>query len=306
MLKVTNPPFRILIRKLCKEVELFTELIVESTVNFASRKNIRSMLGEPENNTVVQLGGSDPQKLSKAVKILLEMGYDKFNLNCGCPSSKVQKGCFGAVLMKNPELVADIINEIEKDNDVIISLKTRIGVDNDDSFEFFNRFVSYIRDNTNCRRFYVHARKCLLKGLDPKANRKIPTLKYEYVYRIKEIYPDLFISLNGGITHTNINAVNNLDGCMIGRGAREDILIFNRILKKEINYSNVIKEYLEETFNLNYTKHKILVPLVNLYKGTRNSKKFKALINTLCNDKKIEITEIKVKINEFIKENEIK
>jgi len=281
MMKITTPQFRLLIRKLSPKTVLFTEMVVASTINNVTDEKIQYMLGLPEDGTVVQIGGSNPQEIAKSVVRLKKLGWNSFNLNCGCPSDRVKCGKFGAILMLEKENVADIINEVYKAAEVILSLKIRTGVDEHDSFDFFKGFVEYISTNTLCFKFYVHARKCWLSGLNPKQNRNIPALNYQYVYDLKNLFPHLFISLNGGIKSDDLAKVRNLDGIMIGRHAWDNIKIFSEYEKSMLDMESILKSYFEHATSTNPPKYKIIMPLLNYRKGRSLSKAFKQLVNQI-------------------------
>lgn len=281
MMKITTPYFRMLVRKTAPKAILFTEMVVASTVTHVTDEKINIILGDPEDMTVVQLGGSDPDEISNAVQILKKIGWKEFNLNCGCPSDRVQSGKFGAVLMLEKENVGNIINTVFRDTGVVLSLKIRTGVDKHDSFDFFKGFVEYISLNTPCTKFYVHARKCWLKGLSPKQNRNVPALNYQFVYDIKSMFPHLFISLNGGIKTNDWDKIKNLDGLMIGRHAWDNIKTFSHYERSNIDMKTVVKEYIEEAVKHNPPKYKILMPLINYRKGRSLSKAFKQTINEI-------------------------
>lgn len=229
MMDVTTAHFRRLIRLTSEKTVLFTEMIVSSTVVHMPRDKLKERLGEYDGRTVVQIGGNDALQISEAVKILQGFGYRMFNLNCGCPSSRVKKGSFGAILMLDKELVAEVINRVYDETGAVLSLKVRTGVDDHDGIEFLSGFVGYIRKNTPNRTFYIHARKCWLNGLSPRQNRTVPPLDYETVYMIKELYPDLKIVLNGSITGDNLDKLCNLDGLMVGREAIKNVFVFSDI-----------------------------------------------------------------------------
>lgn len=282
MLKVTTPFFRLLVRKTSQSVVLFTEMIVSSTVVNVTPEKLQRILGTPEDGTVVQLGGSDPAQIAQSVAILLKTGWKHFNLNCGCPSDRVQSGKFGAVLMLEKERVAAIVNAVYDSTGVVLSLKIRTGVDENDSFEFFRGFVEYISTHTPCFKFYVHARKCWLCGLNPKQNRTVPVLNYEYVYNLKKEFPHLFISLNGGVRADGMELVKNLDGLMVGRYAWENVGVFGDVYGGEaVDMKEIVKTYLAEAARLEPPKFRILMPLINIRKGLRHSKEFKQTINTI-------------------------
>ncbi|KAM0681417.1 hypothetical protein GINT2_000619 [Glugoides intestinalis] len=281
MLKVTTPYFRMLIRKISSTTVLFTEMIVASTVIHVTEEKLQIILGNPEDNTVVQLGGSDPEEIAKAVEILKRIGWVYFNLNCGCPSDRVQSGKFGAVLMFEPGNVSNIINCVYKMTGIVLSLKIRTGVDEKDSFEFFKGFVEHISTTSPCFKFYVHARKCWLSGLSPKQNRNIPPLTYQYVYDLKTLFPHLFISLNGGIKENGLEKIKILDGLMIGRHAWDDIRVFAAYENKSVDMKEAVKSYIEEALAFNPPKYKIVMPLINYRKGRAHTKVFKQVINKI-------------------------
>ncbi|ELA41884.1 tRNA dihydrouridine synthase A [Vittaforma corneae ATCC 50505] len=281
MLKITTPYFRMLIRKTSPDVVLFTEMIVSSTVVNVTNQRLQFILGSPEDKTVVQIGGSNPEEIAESVKILQKMGWRRFNLNCGCPSDRVQSGKFGAILMLEKERVAEIVNAVHNNTGAVLSLKIRTGVDENDSFEFFKDFIRYISENTPCFRFYVHARKCWLHGLNPKQNRNVPPLAYQYVYDIKALFPHLFISLNGGIREDGMEIVRNLDGIMIGRHAWDNVRIFVQMCSANINMKQVVKEYIEEASKLEPPKYRLMMPLINYRKGRSLNKVFKQIVNNI-------------------------
>jgi len=278
MLKVTTPTFRNLARRISPDVLLFTEMIVSSTVVHVTREKLLYILGPPEDNTVVQIGGSDPAEVSESVKILLGEGWKAFNLNCGCPSDRVQHGKFGAILMKEKEVVGDIINAVFNATGVVLSVKMRTGVDENDSYEFFRDFISFLISTTPIKKFYIHARKCWLKGLNPAQNRTIPPLNYQYVYDVKKEYPEIFISLNGGVREDEMCKLGNLDGMMIGRAAIENVKIFQEYCGGSVNMGEVIKEYIEDNKSSRYSISKIMVPLMSLCKGKKYNKSYKKIL----------------------------
>jgi tRNA-dihydrouridine synthase A len=175
---------------------------------------------EEEHPVALQLGGSDPTDLAKSAKLGQEWGYDEINLNCGCPSERVQKGAFGACLMAEPQLVADCVKAMRDAVAIDVTVKHRIGIDRNEDYAFVRDFVGTIAD-AGCRTFIVHARNAILKGLSPKENREIPPLKYEVAYQLKREFPDLEIIINGGIKSDDEIASHlaHVDGVMMGREA---------------------------------------------------------------------------------------
>ena len=173
-----------------------------------------------EHPVALQLGGSEPADLAQAARLGAQWGYDEINLNCGCPSERVQRGAFGACLMAEPALVADCVKAMRDAVSVPVTVKHRIGIDSVEAYDFVRDFVGQVAD-AGCETFIVHARNAILKGLSPKENREIPPLKYDYVYRLKRDFPDLEIIINGGIDTLDAAAVHleHVDGVMIGREA---------------------------------------------------------------------------------------
>ena len=173
-----------------------------------------------EHPVALQLGGSEPQDLAHCAKLGEQWGYDEINLNCGCPSERVQRGAFGACLMGEPLLVADCVKAMVDAVSVPVTVKHRIGIDKLESYDFVRDFVGAV-SRAGCNTFIVHARSAWLKGLSPKENREVPPLDYKMVYRLKEDFPELTIAINGGITtHAQIvEQLERLDGAMVGREA---------------------------------------------------------------------------------------
>jgi tRNA-dihydrouridine synthase A len=173
-----------------------------------------------EHPVALQLGGSEPRDLAQSARLGEQWGYDEINLNCGCPSERVQRGAFGACLMAEPQLVADCVKAMRDAVDIDVTVKHRIGIDHHEGYDFVRDFIGVIAD-AGCETFIVHARNAILKGLSPKENREIPPLRYEIVYQLKRDFPDLEIIINGGVrTLADIDAhLKHVDGVMLGREA---------------------------------------------------------------------------------------
>jgi tRNA-dihydrouridine synthase A len=188
-----------------------------------------------EHPVALQVGGSDPALMAEAARRGREFGYDEININVGCPSDRVQSGQFGACLMARPEVVAECLRAMQAETDVPVTVKTRIGIDDEDSYTFLRHFVGALTE-AGCRKFIVHARVAILEGLSPKENRSVPPLKYEHVFRLKDDLPELDIVLNGGITTVGQvdEVLSRVDGVMIGRQAYHDPY-FLAILEQHIN-----------------------------------------------------------------------
>ncbi len=209
-------------RLMTRRALLFTEMVTSGAVVFGDRA--RLLRFDPsEEPLVLQLGGSDPKELGEAAKIAADFGYRALNLNCGCPSDRVQKGRFGACLMAEPTLVRDCVEAMARVSGLPVSVKCRIGIDDQEDYADLLAFVDCVSQGS-VRTFYVHARKAWLQGLSPKENREIPPLRYEVVERLKYERPDLSIHLNGGITSLEQAeaALSWADGVMLGRAAYQN------------------------------------------------------------------------------------
>lgn len=248
-----------------------------------------------EHPLAIQLGGSDPKSLAEASVIAEKFGYKEINLNVGCPSSKVQKGKFGAVLMKEPKLVSKCINEMHKSVNIPVTVKCRIGVDDMDKESELDRFVEEV-SSSGCNTFIVHARKAWLKGLSPKENREIPPLDYERVYRLKEKFHSLNIVVNGGIksVQDSLNHLQFVDGVMLGREAYDnpyiltevDTLIFNTVACAKTRQDILLEmlPYIEHELQKGTKIPRITKHLLGLFKGLDGAKKIREFLVTLNNE----------------------
>ncbi len=220
MMDWTDRHCRMLHRRLSRETLLYTEMVTSAALVRGGATHLLAF-SEREQPVALQLGGSDPAELAEAAKLAEEAGYAEINLNVGCPSDRVQSGCFGAVLMERPALVADCVSAMRTAVDVPVTVKCRIGVDSQDPNVILPEFLSRIVA-AGCERVIIHARKAWLQGLSPKENRDVPPLDYPLVMRMKEYFPNLHLSINGGIETLEAAAEfldMGLDGVMIGRAA---------------------------------------------------------------------------------------
>ena len=220
MMDWTDRHCRYLHRLLSKETLLYTEMVTAPALVRGGAVHLLDYNVE-EHPVALQLGGSDPDELAAATKLGAEAGYDEINLNVGCPSDRVQSGTFGAVLMKTPELVADCVRAMQEVTDVEVTVKCRIGVDDQAQKEVLPDFISKVQ-GAGIKRISIHARKAWLQGLSPKENRDIPPLDYPLVYQMKRDFPDLHLSINGGVTtlaEAQTHLSEGMDGVMIGRAA---------------------------------------------------------------------------------------
>lgn len=278
MLDWTDRHCRFFHRLISKQALLYTEMITTGALLYGDRQ--RFLQFEPsEHPLAVQLGGSDPVDLAACAKIAEDFGYDEVNLNVGCPSDRVQNGRFGACLMAEPELVAECVAAMRNAVSIPVTVKSRIGIDERDSYEELVRFIGAAA-GAGCKTFIVHARKAWLKGLSPKQNREVPPLRYDMVYQLKRDFPALQIVLNGGITtleQAEEALRHGIDGVMMGReayhnpyilaevdrrlfGSKADMIARAEIIEKLVPY---VEEQLAEGVRL----HSITRHILGLFHG---------------------------------------
>ncbi len=219
MIDWTDRHCRYFHRLFSKRIRLYTEMITTGALLHGDAKRWLNF-NENEHPIALQLGGSNPKELAQCALLAKQFNYDEINLNVGCPSDRVQSGRFGACLMAEPALVAECISAMNTVVNIPVTVKTRIGIDNHDSYEELVAFISTVAA-AGCETFIIHARKAWLKGLSPKENREIPPLQYDVVYQLKRDFPHLTIIINGGITTLELaqKQLNYTDGVMIGRAA---------------------------------------------------------------------------------------
>ena len=240
MMDCTDRHERFFLRLISKNVLLYTEMIVSEAINRGDKKKLLSF-NIDEKPLALQIGGSSPNLLAEAAKTGEEFGYDEINLNLGCPSKKVQKNKFGACLIKEPNLVADCLNEMRSSTKLPITVKTRIGYDDVEDYESLFNFINLLK-STGVETFIIHARKAIFGKFTPKQNLNIPPLKYEMVYKLKEDFKDLKIIINGGITSTNQikNHLKKVDGVMIGRSVYHSPYILADIEKEIFDNDEIV------------------------------------------------------------------
>lgn len=219
MMDWTDRHCRVFHRQITRHTWLYTEMVTTGALLHGDVPRHLDF-DEQEHPVALQLGGSEPSDLAHSAKLGEQWGYDEINLNCGCPSERVQKGAFGACLMGEPTLVADCVKAMKDAVSIDVTVKHRIGIDDVQSYDFVRDFVGQIAE-AGCKTFIVHARNAILKGLSPKENREIPPLKYHYAYQLKQDFPELEILINGGIkTLPEIDEhLKHVDGVMLGREA---------------------------------------------------------------------------------------
>ena len=219
MMDWTDRHCRYFHRLLTRETLLYTEMVnAGAIIHGGTERHLR--FNAEEHPVALQLGGNEPHMLAAAARLGAQWGYGEINLNCGCPSDRVQRGAFGASLMKSPQLVADCVKAMVDVVDVPVTVKHRIGIDHNEDFDFVRDFVGTVA-NAGCNIFIVHARNAWLKGLSPKENRDVPPLRYAVVQRLKSEFPHLTIAINGGIQTDEVvqEQLLRLDGVMVGREA---------------------------------------------------------------------------------------
>ena len=296
MMDWTDRHCRYFHRKFTNRSLLYTEMVAAAALVQGKAYHLLDYSNE-EHPLALQLGGSDPIQLAEAASIGQSRGYDEINLNVGCPSDRVQSGSFGAVLMKNPKLVAACCEAMKKNTSVDITVKCRIGVDDQDPEQILLEFLNHI-SNSGVSRVIIHARKAILKGLSPKENRDIPPLDYGIVFKMKEKFPNLHISLNGGVT--SLSAANDLlakgiDGVMIGRSAYQqpmqilsevDKNIFGeKMMRSPFDIAEEMRPYLKEHFDQGEKPHQVTRHMIGLFHGLPGAKIWRQYIsNTLLHN----------------------
>ena len=311
MMDCTDKHERYFLRLISKNVLLYTEMVVSEAIDRGDRQKLLSFNLE-EKPVALQLGGSSPKLLSQAAKIGEEFGYDEINLNLGCPSKKVQKNKFGACLIKEPNLVADCLSEMQAKTKLPVTVKTRIGYDQVEDYEHLFNFIKTLKA-TGVKTFIIHARKAMLGKFTPKQNLNIPPLKYEMVYKLKEDFKDLEIIINGGIT-SPIQAKDHLtkvDGVMIGRSVYHSPYILADIEKEIFNNENIpsrqevvelLVKYLKEEVKKGTRVNQIMRHTLGLFHGQTGSNFWKRYLSeNMCvrdaDVKKVDHIMDKVKLN---------
>ena len=229
MLDWTDRHERYFLRLISRHVLLYTEMVTTGAILFGDHDR-HLAFNKAEHPLALQLGGSDPVDLATCAKIAEDYGYDEINLNVGCPSDRVQSGRFGACLMATPDVVAECVNAMKSVVSIPVTVKHRIGIDDQDSWEELCQFVETVSAG-GCEVFIVHARKAWLTGLSPKENRDIPPLKYEVVHALKKTYPQLEFIINGGFKSLSdsLHQLEHVDGVMMGREAYHNPYILSEV-----------------------------------------------------------------------------
>lgn len=242
MLDWTDRHCRYFHRLLTQQSLLYTEMVTTGAIIHG--KGDFLAYNQEEHPVALQLGGSNAKDLAVCAKLAQDRGYDEINLNVGCPSDRVQNGRFGACLMAEPELVADCIKAMKDVVSIPVTVKTRIGIDAQDSYQFLTEFISTVNEKGGCDDFTIHARKAWLSGLSPKENREIPPLDYSRAYQVKKDFPHLNIGLNGGIKtlEESLEHLEFVDGVMVGREAYQSPYLLAQVDQKIFGEDKQIKK----------------------------------------------------------------
>jgi len=302
MMDWTDRHDRYFLRLIAPDVRLYTEMVTAQALKYGDIKRLLAF-DEAEHPIALQLGGSDPVLLVEGAQLGEAAGYDEINLNVGCPSDRVQKGRFGACLMLEPELVAECVAAMRAKVNIPVTVKCRVGVDEQDSYEALQRFVNIV-SSAGCQTFIVHARKAWLSGLSPKENREIPPLQYNVVRQIKQDFPGLTIILNGGIkTLAEIDEhLQFVDGVMIGREAYNNPYFLASVQKKYFPQQEILTRhevlrkllpYIEEQLKKNIKLTAITRHILGLFLGRAGAANWRRYISEHAHHKEagIEVLE---------------
>jgi tRNA-U16,U17-dihydrouridine synthase len=289
MMDWTDRHCRYFYRLMSKQAQLYTEMITSKAILHGDKKRLLDY-HKDEHPLVLQLGGSDPSEMAQCAKISQDWGYDEVNINAGCPSDRVQSGSFGACLMNTPQVVAQCVEAMKQASDLPITLKSRIGVDDMESYEELANFITTV-EQAGCDTFIIHARKAWLKGLSPKENRTVPPLNYDWVYQIKQDFPELTIGINGGINclEDALNHLERVDSVMLGRTIYHQPYLLTQV-DKEIYQQNIpgvsreqvlldFIEYMKNQSDQGVPIRSMTRHILGLYHGQPNAKKFKQLLS---------------------------
>ncbi|HSG51953.1 MAG TPA: tRNA dihydrouridine(20/20a) synthase DusA [Rheinheimera sp.] len=288
MLDWTDKHCRYFHRLLSQHAVLYTEMVTTGAILHGSGDYLD--FNQQEHPVVLQLGGSEPADMAEAARRAQQRGYDAVNINVGCPSDRVQNGMFGACLMAQPQRVADCIKAMQDVVSIPVTVKTRIGIDDSDDYQFLQDFVSIIAD-AGCKQLIVHARKAWLKGLSPKENREVPPLNYQRVIQLKQEFPQLDISINGGIKTLSQaqELLQHLDGVMVGREAYSnpmllaevDALIYGKT-GTQVTPERVVQDmlpYIERQMQQGARFWHIVRHMLGVFQGRPGARQFRRLLS---------------------------
>jgi tRNA-dihydrouridine synthase A len=276
-------------RTLSEHAVVYTEMVTTGALIYGDKDRYLSY-NEGEHPVALQLGGSVPSELAHCAKMAEEYGYDEVNLNVGCPSDRVQNNMIGACLMAHPELVRDCLKAMQDAVSIPITVKHRLGIDEQDSDPLLHQFVNTVQES-GCKTFIVHARKAILQGLSPKENRDVPPLQYDRVYRVKEAFPHLEVLINGGIKTLDESQehLKHVDGVMLGREAYHNPFLLAEVdqrfydsTKPSKNRFEVMESYfpyIEEQLAKGVALNHITKHILGLFHGMRGGKQFRRVLS---------------------------
>jgi tRNA-dihydrouridine synthase A len=313
MMDCTDRHERFFLRLISKNTLLYSEMIVSEAIHRGDKKKLLEF-NINEKPVALQIGGSSPKLLAEAARVGEDFGYDEINLNLGCPSKKVEKNKFGACLMKEPNLVADCLIKMKSVTKLPVTIKTRIGYDDTEDYDNLYNFISILK-NTGVKTFIIHARKAILGKFTPKQNLNIPPLKYEFVHRLKNDFPNEEIIINGGITSTESikNQLKKVDGVMIGRAAYHTPYLLADIEREIFNNENILSRqevieqllpYVRDEIQKGTRLNQIMRHTLGLFHGQTGSSFWKKYLSqNMCvrdaDVKKIDHIMDKIKFNNF-------
>ena len=287
MMDWTDTHCRAFHRVLAPHARLYTEMVHSNAVIHGDRARLLA-LDPSEHPVALQLGGSEPELLAQAARIGAEAGFDEINLNCGCPSDRVQAGRFGACLMREPQLVADSVAAMIAACKVPVTVKCRLGVDDDHDFDHFLAFIDTIAE-AGCRMFVVHALNAWLQGLSPKENREVPPLRYDWAYRLKRERPGLQVVVNGGIADSGEASAHleHVDGAMLGRAAYHtpcilhelDVAWFGGESKSRAELLRAYRPYVESQLERGVQLKHITRHVLGLFAGQPGGRAFRQVLS---------------------------
>jgi len=292
MMDCTDRHYRYFMRLITRHTLLYTEMVTQDAILHGDREKLLGFT-PVESPLALQLGGSDPKKLADCARIGEQWGYDEINLNVGCPSDRVQAGRFGACLMKEPLLVSECLAAMRAAVKIPVTIKTRIGVDDQDSYEALCEFIRAIIQS-GVQVIVVHARKAWLQGLSPRQNREVPPLRYDLVYQLKQEFPDLTLVINGGIE--TLEAIDShlaqVDGVMLGRAAYNDPYLFaaadasyyqdHSVPRTREQVVEAMLPYIDQHLARGGRLHQITRHMVGLYHGVDGARVWRRWLSTEC------------------------
>lgn len=288
MMEWTDRHCRYFHRLISQDAVLYTEMVTTGALIHGETERFLRY-SQQEHPIALQLGGSNPQDLAQCTRMAEDHGYDEVNLNVGCPSDRVQNNMIGACLMAYPQLVAECLATMQRDVSIPVTVKHRLGIDDMDSYEELHQFVATVKES-GCTTFIIHARKAILKGLSPKENRDVPPLKYDWVYRIKQAFPELEIIINGGVKTLQEcqEHLQHLDGVMVGREAYQNPYMMaevDALYGKSLTPTNRFEimqrmlPYIEQQLSEGVYLGHISRHLLGLFHGQRGGRQFRRYIS---------------------------